>query len=140
MARPIPCDNGDDRPGAYVITNLADGSTFAVCVGCWVSLAEATVSAAHPEGFDLPPRLDPAPIDPSADPSDPDNDVLVADQAADAAEDAARELIIAVGDKMSSHVEHEQLVRDTLAARPDSAATSESVTWTPGGDVDASNA
>jgi hypothetical protein len=38
MARPITCESLDGNPAAYMITDLSDGTTFAVCVEHWVDL------------------------------------------------------------------------------------------------------
>lgn len=131
MARPIPCDNGDGQPGAYVITNLDDGSTFAVCVGCWVQLCATVAVSAGAIAPDAPATA-PGPVDlPDDDPSNPDQDVQTVDalpgsiEALDLAHQSGDPAVIAAAEAQHDRVHAE------LAARPDSAPTSESVTWAP---------
>lgn len=129
MARPIPCDNGDGNQGVYVITDLADGSTFAVCAGCWIALCAQVAQAAGALPTEDAPATTPQPIDPPVDPSDPDNDVLVSDVAEVSTVDRDGTEVVWPHHPDDDAAAQQQRVHADLAARPDSTPTSESVTW-----------
>lgn len=65
MAQPINCDSDCGLPGAFLITNLADGDTIALCPGHLVTWCQAMVDAA-----DRPHWVEPAP-QPQADGAGP---------------------------------------------------------------------
>jgi hypothetical protein len=58
MARPIPCDNHDDRRADVIVTNLSNGDTLSLCGACWVefvqSVASTEAAAAIPDDELIP--------------------------------------------------------------------------------------
>jgi hypothetical protein len=49
MARPITCESLDGNPAAYMITDLSDGTTFAVCVEHWADLCGNVAASQRPD-------------------------------------------------------------------------------------------
>lgn len=46
MAAPVLCDGPDQGPALFMITNLAEAETVALCAGCAAGFCEAYLSAA----------------------------------------------------------------------------------------------
>jgi hypothetical protein len=127
MARPINCDMGHDEqvPAAYLVTDLASGDVIALCSGCMVELGAGMVrgtggTVTMPGQVEPVPESGPGPAPGIVDaplPDPPDNAVMPDRLSDDTAENEAARAMD----------EHHARTRAKLAARPDAAATSETV-------------
>jgi len=149
VARPINCDNGHAEPidAAYMITDMASGDVIALCPGCMVDFAAGIC-----RGWGLvvaPPELVNAAVLAQGDPPAPIVDApLPEDDAGATVEpgELAREMrdefataytlrpdplvgeaVIVARPEPQPETTHRARTRRRLAARPDSAATSEAV-------------
>jgi hypothetical protein len=115
----------DTVPAAYMVTDLASGDVIALCSGCMVELGAGMVrgvggTVTMPGQAEPEPSPEPAAVPAIMDAPLPEMSAAESNQAAaDAANDEAR--------AEARVLAHQERTRGKLAARPDSAPTSETV-------------
>jgi hypothetical protein len=130
MARPITCESLDGNPAAYMITDLFDGTTFAVCVEHWVDLCGNVAASRRPDADTGAEAVEVEAAE--ADDADPGTvSELAAAVAADLGVDVSTVAVTHLpGDGPTPEPAQRARTRRKLAERPDSTATSEAaVPW-----------